>query len=540
MSDQPTLLYLEADDEITAVVRRLRASDPGRVVVVAPGRSRATSSAVALRLLARAAEADGRRLAIVGDPLTRSLAAEAGIGAFASVEEARRADPSAAPAAPASSVPHATIHVVRGAATEDSAPTLATAAVGRGSDDVTRPVPVARRPPRRPAQARPRPARAIPAALLGGLVLLLAGAVVAAAVVMPAATITITRRADPIGPYRYTVTVPAEREGGTVEETATVTATGTYSVQESATGTVVLFNWTFFPVAVPAGTFVAAGEQAFATQADVVVPRGRLTAQGTIAAGDVSVAVEAAAPGPAANVGPNEINRILDEGIDDRLGGVPENPQPRVLNPEATSGGIDETGPEITQEDVDAAVQALREQLATLADEAADGETDEIVVATERPEPVISGVDGLAATRDQPEAEISGELEWSVLRAGLDAVEQVAIAGLPAVATDLPEGHEIVRGSEDVRLGEARIAGDALEVDVRVEARATAPIDEGAVRQRATGRSAEAAEEALADLGAASVELWPGWATTVPEWEWRVDVRVEEPPGASASPEASP
>ncbi|HEX2765907.1 MAG TPA: hypothetical protein VHR55_04625 [Candidatus Limnocylindria bacterium] len=539
MSDRPTLLYLEADDEITAVVRRLRAADPGRVVVVAPGRSRATSSAVALRLLARAAEADGRPLAIVGDPLTRSLAAEAGIAAFASVEEARRADPSAAPAAPASGVPHATIHVVRGPATEDSAPTLATAAVGRGSDDVTRPVPVARRP-RRPAQARRRPARAIPAALLGGLVLLLAGAVVAAAVVMPAATITITRRADPIGPYRYTITVPAEREAGTVEETATVTATGTYTVQEAATGTVVFFNWTFFPVAVPAGTFVAAGEQAFATQADVVVPRGRLTAQGRIAAGDASVAVEAAAPGPAANVGADKINRVLDEGIDDRLGGVPENPEPRVLNPEPTSGGVDETGPEITQEDVDLAVQALREQLVAAADEASAGETDEIRVAAERPEPVLSGIDELAGTRDQAEAEISGELAWSVLRVRLDAVERAAIERLPEVATDLPEAHEIVPGSEDVRIGEAAISGEALEVDVRVEARATAPIDEGAVRERAAGRSAEAAAEALADLGAASVELWPGWAATVPEWDWRVDVRVEEPPGASASPEASP
>ncbi|MDQ2689064.1 MAG: hypothetical protein M3Y29_02165, partial [Chloroflexota bacterium] len=79
MSDVPTLLYLEADDEITAVVRRVRAADPGRVVIVAPGRSRATSSAVALRLLARAGEEDGRELAVVGDALTRSLAAEAGL-----------------------------------------------------------------------------------------------------------------------------------------------------------------------------------------------------------------------------------------------------------------------------------------------------------------------------------------------------------------------------------------------------------------------------------------------------------------------------
>ena len=43
MSDESAILYLEADDEVTSVVRRLRAADPGPVLVVAPGRSRATS-----------------------------------------------------------------------------------------------------------------------------------------------------------------------------------------------------------------------------------------------------------------------------------------------------------------------------------------------------------------------------------------------------------------------------------------------------------------------------------------------------------------
>ena len=47
------VIYLEADDEVTSVIRRLRAAEPGPVIVVAPGRSRATSSVVALRLLGR-------------------------------------------------------------------------------------------------------------------------------------------------------------------------------------------------------------------------------------------------------------------------------------------------------------------------------------------------------------------------------------------------------------------------------------------------------------------------------------------------------
>ena len=37
MSESPAVVYLEADDEITSVVRRVRATDAGRVIVVAPG-----------------------------------------------------------------------------------------------------------------------------------------------------------------------------------------------------------------------------------------------------------------------------------------------------------------------------------------------------------------------------------------------------------------------------------------------------------------------------------------------------------------------
>ncbi len=80
-------------------------------MLVAPGRSRATSSVVALRLLARIAEEAGRALAVVGDALTRSLAAEAGLDAYASVEDARLALPAPAEAAQAR---RASIHVVRG------------------------------------------------------------------------------------------------------------------------------------------------------------------------------------------------------------------------------------------------------------------------------------------------------------------------------------------------------------------------------------------------------------------------------------------
>ena len=56
---------------------------------------------------------------------------------------------------------------------------------------------------------------------------------------------------------------------------------------------------------------------------------------------------------------------------------------------------------------------------------------------------------------------------------------------------------------------------------------------------RAIGLSADEAVVALADLGTATVDLWPGWVTTVPDSDWRIDVEIsgidEVEPGPSGS-----
>ncbi len=269
MSEETTLLYLEADDEVTSVARRVRETDASQVVLVVPGRSRATSSVVALRLLARVGEEAGRRVAVVGDALTRSLAAEAGLEAYASAEDARNAVPAPAEA----QARRASINVIRGAASDASEATqtvalaAAAAPVQATSDTETRAVTVAPRPVA-PGRTRTRsqrsPRRTIPTAMVvGALVVLLVAAGVLGATVLPAATITIVPATERLGPIPDEVPIPDPvRETGTVDASAPVTATGTYPIQAAATGAVVFFNFNSFNVAVDAGTLVAAGDQA--------------------------------------------------------------------------------------------------------------------------------------------------------------------------------------------------------------------------------------------------------------------------------------
>jgi len=551
VSEDAALIYLETDDEVTSVVRRIRDTAGGRVVLVAPGRSRATSSVVALRLLARAGDDAGRKVGVVGDALTRSLAAEAGLESYRSVEDARGAV--VAPPGDAQSR-RASIHVVRGTASDETvAVPLATPATAE-VDTETRPVPVRRPPPSRP-RSRPSNGRspARRAAPLAGVLAIVAAFVIGGgalgAVVLPAATVVITPRTDPIGPLPYDITIEdPERADGTVEGTAVVTATGTYTVSEPASGTVVLFNWTFFPVDVPAGTFVAAGEQAFATQTDVVVPRGRLTGDGRINAGDEPVAVVAAAPGPPGNVGAGEINVVVNEDVDARLRGFPENPEPRVQNPDPTSGGIAEDGPEIVQADVDIAVAALREDLvAKAADAVAQSAGSIFVDPVEPPAADIPGTEELVGERDQPEVDIGGTLAYDRLFVDPATVEALARERLAADSAAVPAGHELLPGAIAVRIGDARRDGERLVVAVTVSGASTAAIDRDTVLDRIRGLTAEDARAALEGSGVVTVDLWPGWVSTVPELDWRIDVQIAGPPdvpalspGASGASGASP
>ena len=521
MSESPALIYLEADDEITSVVRRVRSADAPRVVIVAPGRSRATSSAVALRLLARTGEDSDREVAIVGDALTRSLAAEAGLPAFATVDDARRAE--AGSAGEAVEPRHATINVVRGSATDDTiaSPTASAA------DELTQAVPVVAAP-RAAAPRRRRPRRASGAGLLLGLAAVLLVGFVSGAAILPAATITLVPRSEPIGPVPYVVEITdPQRLSGTAEASVSVIATDTYVVKEPATGEVVLFNWTFSPVSVPAGTFVAAGEQAYATQADVVVPRGQLTAEGRIAAGDVAVGVEAAAPGPDANVAAQEISVVVNQDIDGRLRGFPENPERRVTNPEATTGGEDESGPSISQADVDAAIETLRADLRDQVGDALAEHGDEIVVQSALGEPVVEGAQELAGTHAEEER-LNATLEWEAFVADPAQVIESARQRFASDPAILPDGHVLLSDSIELAVEEATRAGDAMRSDVTASGRSAAEVDPADVFERAVGRTPDEASAALADLGEATVELWPGWVGTVPGTEWRIDLRLVE------------
>ncbi len=531
MTGDAQLLYLEPDDEITSLIRRLREAPPGAVVVVAPGRSRATSSVVALRLLARVAQAEGRELTLVADAATRSLASDAGIAAFATVPEATSGQP-AAPS-PAARAP---IHVVRGVGPVGGGAAAASAvlppAVRPGSTDETMavrvPSPTPRprgggavgRPPKSPGGARSMRTR------LPVLVVLLAIAAAAVAAVLPGATIRITPVSTAVGPIQYQLSAAiAGHQSAHLTTTQDGTATGERLDEIPATGTVVFSNWNTVAVAVPAGTKVSVqGGPAFTTDKRIVVPRGKFNG-GSINPGRGSVSVTAAAGGPAGNVDAGAINTVDDASVRTFLRGFPDNPNRLVTNSNATTGGSETKHAVIQQTDVDALVTAITAELQQHLAEALSGQPDRIYQGPPADEKVVVEIPpDLVGKEDTATFTLTGTLDFNRAYVMRSDIEQPARTRLLADTTAVPAGKSVLADSIAMEVGAVTMAADKLQVEVSMRAAAAAAIDESAVRDRVAGMSSSEAEAALAALGKVKVDFWPGWVDHIPRLGFRISV----------------
>jgi hypothetical protein len=526
---EPQLLYLEPDDEITSVIRRLRGADAGRVILVAPGRSRATSSVVALRLLSRAAAEAGRSVALGADAATRALAGEAGIAAFASVADAT----SPTPAPPEPIVPaRAPIHVVRGVAAARSRPSAPPPATD-GLDEtmaVHLPPPEPSRPRRERPQRLARPPSRLTAILLAALLLL---AIAGGAAALPGATVSITPNSQPVSPRVYQVTAPiAGHEAGTTEVSQTGTATGTQPELIPAKGSVTFSNWNFVSVEVPQGSSVSVhGDIHFGTDQRIVVPPASLNGK-EIVPSQASVAVTAIEAGLAGNVAAGAIDTIDSRTLQAYLrGGFQNNKNRLVINPDATAGGDETTHMVVQQSDVDAVLTAIQTQMAAhLADLLAGAGADRVYAAPGAAEvPTIPIPEGLVGKKDTPTFDLVGTLAYDRAWAKKSDVEAAARQKLASDPAASPAGMAVV--SSSVTIGSASVSGTQLMVQVTVSGVAATRIDEGTVRSTVAGMTPQEAGAALAGLGKVHIDLWPGWVDRLPKLGFRISVQTVPPSG---------
>jgi hypothetical protein len=352
------------------------------------------------------------------------------------------------------------------------------------------------------------------------VLLLLAAAGVAA--VAPAARVVIQPVSEPIEPVLYRLALPADGfDEGELSGETQGTATGVFRDPTTANGFVRFSNWNTSPVRVDAGTLVAAGEVAFATQETIVVETGFFGIPGS-----EDVAVAAVEAGPAGNLPADAIDVILDEEVRDALRAFSDNPNRLVENPEPTAGGSDNEQPRITRRDVDRAADALRANLEAQLEDALVDEAGMLYADVDAAEPAIDIPEDLVGRTGEETFTLAGTLSYRRARVAAETVESAARERLLDDRDAAPAGRAIVEDSIGVDVRRVTRDGDGVEARVTVTALADPIVDVQAVREMIAGLTAPEAEDALAGFGTVEIELWPGWVDRVPQLDWRIEVQV--------------
>jgi hypothetical protein len=585
--------YLDIDDEITSAAARIRGTPDLVVVLVLPAGSRIATSRINFRLLAREAQQRSRRLSIVApDAAARALAATAGLPVFASTMEYEASlpdrpdggDAAAEPMQPATPAPGlpaggapavgATTAGAAAAGTSRRGARAAGAATAVAPPAITPHVPASdagkafEAPHAGPARLgpttglgaergqgpAPRPRhRRRTAVLVGLLVLAFLGVAggTAAYLLLPTASIVLTVRSAPLPPVTFVVTadpdvtapdpaaavVPATRLELPLTANGTFKASGKRVDQAAAVGSV---RWTNCDptrsYTIPRGTLVrTAAGVAFGIDEAVFLPVAILNPP-QITCQNRTVTITASKAGPDSNVGAGTISVIPGQYNSVVIS---------VRNPGPTTGGKRDEFPKVVQKDVTAALAALGKQLDAQLATAAAAPAGLPAGSTPFPETATRGA--ATATVD-PATLVDQEVaqfDLGVTATGtVVTVDQAPILALgqARVAAAVPAERDLVAGSAVVTLGPGTVDGQRVRFGVTARADTAPRIDETALRTELKGRSKVEAEAILGPFGDATVTLWPGWATTIPTFDARVDLRVEglSGPNATPAPSATP
>ncbi len=371
---------------------------------------------------------------------------------------------------------------------------------------------------------------------------------VAAYLFLPAATIAVTPRREPItveltvraDPQATEVdaagsVVPAVPIEVPVQASQTFTTIGKHVESSPATGQVTFENYN--PLSsntIPGGSIVATeGGIKFRTLASVTVPAGTFVLPSVIPSRR-SVQVQAVKDGPEGNVPANAI-RIVPQA---------ENPTYlKVNNGAPTDGGVRTETPEIQKEEVDKAVAALTTQLQSSFEDAiangagAPAGTTLFPDTAELGDPTPSVDPTTLVGQAVPTFDLSLTATGTVIAVDPSPVRSIAEGELKAkVGAD----HRLVDGSVDVEVGEGSVGEDG-QVTFQATARAerVAILDPGQLRSLVKGKSAADAQSALARYGDVRVDLWPSWVSTVTGIDQRLTVTVDDGGTSEVAPDAS-
>jgi hypothetical protein len=550
------VLYLEADEEITAAIDRLVNLKAGKVKIVVPKRSTLLQSIVNLKLMKRAAEDAGKELILVtGDTTATHLAGRVGLPVAATVtSEAALPDigdsKEVSDTVEAEEEPVEEIPAEKAAAANEEMTALPTPepAATTGKPAFAKPVMV--RTPVTPdeegVEAGPAK-RGLKVPDFGSLqkkVFLGVGALVVIILLFvlnwwfKSATVTIYAKGAKINvSFNFTVDPAAKTSDiatgvlaartltSSKDLSATATATGKKDVGTKAAGTITITNYCYNPGTLAAGTtFTSGGGAKFVSNAAVAVPDAN-TVAGVCQSKQVTVGVTSAQNGDQYNLAPTGYT----------VSGIPSaGPSPYMtFQGNQMSGGTSKQVTVLTQADVDKARdEALAKDKETAKKDLDNKVQDSDRVLSDTFTATPGAIKSSATVGDEAsQSTITIPVAYSMLAVSKDELRDLVKDREQAQIGDENQLYE--DGTDAAQLGVGqKDANGRWPYRLATEASAGAKIDIKAVRDLVKGkRYGDAAGEVakLPGVERAEISLFPMWVFTLPSItdHIKVDIKVE-------------
>lgn len=541
---QKDVIYIDTEDDITAIIGKVKASKEHIVALVPPKRIGAIQSAVNLKLVHRAAEAADKRLVIISNNAAlTALSASAGIPVAKNLQSKPELaeipaldiddgndviDGDTLPGAPASG---AAVAAVATAPEADVSPS--SAAVG-------------------PKTKNPK-AGALGAAALAAkdkvkipdfdkfrkkLFLIIGGAVLLVAFLIwaiffaPSAKIIVTAKTseaalntqvkvgDTLTTSLKDGTIKSVTKTSTKDASVAFTATGQKNVGEAATGPIKLYNDSFNAVTV-SGT-VSAGGFTFKLQSPVTVPAGVCNPSRPSAGcstGTATGTIVAAAPGANAN------------GVTGDLSGLPDPITGNLTS--ATSGGTDKTVTIVQQSDVDQAMSGLVSQSdQDAAKKALAGEfgKDYVVLDASFKSDTGAVKSSPAVGAEGDNATLSGAVTFSMAAVSKDELSKFLDAYFAQQLDGKADQKLYSNGADDVGFTNVSPTDGGWNATITTNGKIGPKIDANALKEYAKGKRLGEIQTYVQNVNGVEnvdVKLSPFWVRAVPNDTNKISVEFK-------------
>lgn len=533
------IIYIDVEDDITAIIGKIKASNEKIIALVPPKRVGVLQSAVNLRLLQRMANNGNKKLVLITNnqalialsaaamiPVAKNLQSKpelAQISALSIDDDEDIIDGSSLPVGELERTADIPDDTLASPAAIDKKP-LAIATLGAAAVNKARRTKSGIKVPNF-TTFRKR-------LFIGaGAGLLLIGFLIWAIWFAPAAKVIITARvtAAPINTIATLGgTAATDVKAGTIQSVVQQTkkdisvefdATGTKNIGEKASGTMTLSNVysTEGSITVPAGSKFSSGDFTFVSSETVVVPRAQFV--GGLIPGKADVAVVAEASGDEYNLTPRAYTSDSVDGIS--------------AQGSQMAGGTTKIASVVTADDVQKASEKLveqpsedvKKQLIKLFS------SDEVVIddsfTIDRAAPVSTPAVGAEAVG---KVKLTSSATYMLTGIAKSDIEMYLKADLDKQLSGRDDQRMYDTGADKAKLSEYTKAGDVATVQIISTGQIGPRIDEAEIKEQVKGKiygEVQQSLEAIDGISTVDVQFSFFWVRTIPNDIDKIDVEFK-------------